>query len=248
MFYVGVDGCKAGWFAVRLGKGSNWEINLFPNIEKLWEIYKDAKLILIDIPIGLPYRAHEVRSCDIEAKELLVQRRSSVFLAPCRCAISSDNHKEASKINRDETGRGLSIQAWSIIPKIKDVDQLLLSDMSARSRIREVHPEVCFWALNGKRPMAYSKKKNEGIQERKEVLRSVYPYSEAIFKDVEQKYAEHEYYRKDIGWDDILDALAAAVTAFASRQELSVIPETAEYDAHDLPMEMVFHCPLIKQR
>jgi predicted RNase H-like nuclease len=244
MFYVGADGCKAGWFAVRLEDRGSWKVEVFENIKELWEQYKEARFILLDIPIGLPHRAHKVRSCDIEAKKLLVQRRSSVFLAPCRRAVSSDNYEEASKINRDETDRGLSKQAWGIVPKIKEVDQLLSVDMSTRSRIREIHPEVCFfWALNGKSPMAYSKKKKDGVQERKEVLRSVYPYSEAIFKDVEQKYTEHEYFHKDVGWDDILDALVAAVTAYEGRQGLKSIPEKPELDSHGLRMEMVYFLP-----
>jgi predicted RNase H-like nuclease len=240
MFYVGADVSKKKWFAVRLGEEDDWEVNLFPSIKALWEQYKQARMILLDIPIGLPDGGSNWRSCDIEARELLGKRRLSVFPVPCRPAVDAEEAKE-SDINEQKTGRKLSKQSLGIIPKIKEVDQLLSEDKSAKSRIREIHPEVCFWALNGKIPMAYSKKKSEGIKERKEVLRSVYPYSEAIFRDVEQKYAEHKYFRKDVGWDDILDALVAAVTAYEGRQALKSIPEKPELDSRGLRMEMVYH-------
>jgi predicted RNase H-like nuclease len=253
MFYVGADGCrygcKKGWVAVKLAEGNNPEMKLFPNIEKLWEEYKDAELILIDIPIGLPDKTHKERRCDREAKEWLGKRQFSVLPVPCRRAV--DNYKDykkdynkTSEINKEEIGKGLSRQSCGIIPRIKEVDQFLSGNVSARARVREIHPEVCFWALNHGEPMQYSKKEKDqkGIKERKQVLRCVYPQSNAIFKHAEQKYAEHEYLHKDVGWDDILDALVAAVTAYKGkgRRGLKSIPEKPERDSHDLPMEMVY--------
>jgi len=123
-----------------------------------------------------------------------------------------------------------------IIPKIKEVDELLSADMTARSRIREIHPEICFWALNGKKSMTFSKKDERGIQERKEALISVYPYCGDIFN-----YAEREYIRKEVARDDILDALVAAVTASKERQGISTIPENPVFDSKGLPMEMVYY-------
>lgn len=240
MFYVGVDGCKKGWFAVKLSEQGDWEVKRFDHISELWKYYKDATLILIDIPIGLPHRIIKVRSCDREARKLLGKRWHSVFLAPCRHAVYANNykdHKEVSKINNEETDRRVPVQTLGIIPKIKEVDQLLLNDKTARAHIKEIHPEMCFWALNGKIPMEYSKKEKDqkGIQERKSVLISVYHDSEAIFKCAKQKYL-----RKEVARDDILDALVAAVTAYKGRRGLNSIPEKSELDEHNLPMEMVY--------
>ena len=52
-FFIGADGCKRGWFAIRLAKGGEWHTKLFPNIRELWIEYHDASLILIDVPIGM---------------------------------------------------------------------------------------------------------------------------------------------------------------------------------------------------
>lgn len=238
MVYIGVDACKAGWFAIILEEGNNWQLDVFSDISSLWNQCKDARLILIDIPIGLRENDSNERACDKEARCRLLgpERGGSVFPAPCRAAIYADTYKEASEINAQKTGRRLSRQVWGIIPKIKEVDHLLSVDMTTKSRIREIHPEVCFWALNCSKPMKYSKKKEEGFLERMEVLLSVYPYT----KDVVDK-ALREYPRSKVAKDDILDALVAAVTASAERRGLSSIPETAEVDSKGLSMKMVYY-------
>jgi len=236
MVYIGVDACKKGWFAVTLIDNTSWKVNIFTNISSLWNQCKDSRLILIDIPIGLRDSGSNERSCDKPARRLLGRKRgSSVFPVPCRVAIYA-NVTEASDINKRLTDRRLSKQVLGIIPKIKEVDELLSADMTARSRIREIHPEICFWALNGKESMTFSKKDERGIQERKEVLISVYPYCGDIFN-----YAEREYLRKEVARDDILDALVAAVTASKEKQGLSTIPENPVFDSKGLPMEMVYY-------
>lgn len=237
MFYVGADACKAGWFAVILAEESDWQVAIFPNIFSLWNHYKDARLILLDVPIGLRDSESKERSCDKEARKLLgPQRGSSVFPTPCRAAVYAETYEEASAINERMTGRRLSQQVWGIVPKIREVDQLLSSEILARSHIREIHPEVCFWALAGSRPMTHRKRAKNGFLERMEVLLRVYPHT----KDVVD-YASSKFLRRQVGKDDILDALAAAVTASAEGRGLSSLPKAAEFDSHGLPMEMVYH-------
>lgn len=235
MVYIGVDACKAGWFAVVLSEGNNWKVDIFSDIFTLWNQHKGAELILIDIPIGLREESGIRRLCDHEARGLLrPERHNSVFIAPCRAAVYAKSYEEAKEVNKKETDRKISMQVWGIIPKIKEVDEFLGENKSARSHIRETHPEVCFWALAGRKPMKYSKNKEEGIQERTKVLASVYPYTEKLFN-----YAEQRYLRKEVARDDILDALVAVVTASRESQGLLTIPEKPEIDAKGLPMEMV---------
>ncbi|MFC1908350.1 DUF429 domain-containing protein [Chloroflexota bacterium] len=236
MTYVGVDSCKAGWFAVTLTEQSNWKVNVFRDIYSLWNNCKDASLMLIDIPIGLVEKGSNERACDKEARKWLGSKRgTSVFPVPCRAAVYADV-KEASDINNKLTDRKLSKQALGIIPKIRQVDQLLTSNNSAKLRIREVHPELCFWAINYRKPMVFNKKDRRGIRERKEVLFPRYPHCELMFK-----YAERTYHRKDVARDDILDAMVAAVTASKGEQVLITIPANPEIDSKGLPMEMVYY-------
>lgn len=236
MTFVGADGCKAGWFTVQLTKGTDWKADIFPGVFSLWKKYSSASVMLLDVPIGLRERGREERLCDIEARKLLGPKRaSSVFPAPCRPAICAKTYKEASDINAQLTGRRLSRQTWNIIPKIREVDVLLLDDESARSRVRETHPEICFWALAGGRPMKYSKRTEEGFSERRQALQSVYSNTDEIIN-----YALDIYRREEVAKDDILDALSAAVTAMLGARELVSIPERPEFDSRGLHMEIVY--------
>ena len=79
--FVGVDGCKGGWFSVGLGPRS-FETEVHCTFSDLLDYYEDTRLILVDIPIGL-LRAKEdaiatarpVRSWAGRARRVSFQRR-----------------------------------------------------------------------------------------------------------------------------------------------------------------------------
>jgi len=142
---------------------------------------------------------------------------------------------EASNINKRLTGRGLSKQVLGIIPKIREVDRLLAVDNSARSVMREIHPELCFWALNGRAPMKYHKKDERGLVERRQVLRGICSFIDDLIG-----YALEEN-RGKVAEDDIIDALSAAITASKSVYGLSFVPDSPEIDSTGLPMQMVYY-------
>ena len=56
------------------------------------------------------------------------------------------------------------------MPGMAEVDRFLLGNPASQARVREVHPEVCFWALNGRQSMQHSKGKEPGSSERMAVL------------------------------------------------------------------------------
>ena len=232
--FIGVDGCRAGWFAIGLETGGNWQVDIFPDVSRLWDHHRQAALILIDIPIGLKTDGSAERRCDPEVRKLLGPRRSSVFPAPCRGAIYASSYQEACDINQRLTGKRLSVENWNIIPKIREMDCLLSDDTSAIGRIREIHPEFCFWGLAG-RPMQHAKKRSEGLSERTQLLQSIYPQTTDIIA-----HTLSNYRRKDVSRDDILDALAAAVTGLIGGENLTSIPQEPEFDERGLRMEMVY--------
>ena len=234
--FVGVDGCRAGWFAIGLEAEGRWQVDIFPDVSSLWDHHRQAALILIDIPIGLKTDGSAERRCDPKVRKLLGPRRSSVFPAPCREAIYASSYREACDINQRLTGKRLSVENWNIIPKIREMDSLLSDDASARGRIREIHPELCFRGLAG-RPMQHAKKRSEGLSERIQLLQSIYPQTAEIIN-----HAISTYRRKDVARDDILDALSAAVTGLVGEKNLVSIPQEPEFDERGLRMEMVY-CP-----
>ena len=111
--FVGVDGCKAGWFSVGLDR-DGFEAKVFCTFSDLLAHYRDAKLILVDIPIGLP-EGKGGRDCDREAREKLGRpRASSVFPTPTRQTVQQasrapkDYEGLPSASRRKSLGRGLA--------------------------------------------------------------------------------------------------------------------------------------------
>ena len=200
LFVAGVDGCRGGWVAFKVELPVRvTSVEVVDLSSLLRSRPSDLDCLAIDIPIGL---LDGSRACDKAARKLLGQPRgSSVFPVPSRSALGAQTYTEASSINRQKTTRGLSQQAWGIAPKIKQVDDAITSDCQRWAF--EVHPEVCFWALAGERPMAYGKKTKAGVSERLDLLRPVFP-------DIEHFLQNRP---RNAGKDDLLDAAVAAWTA-----------------------------------
>lgn len=239
MFVVGVDSCRTGWLAVLWDENDEWDVQLFPTIDDLWRTYMAAGLIVIDIPIGLPDDQVQQRACDAEARRRLSpHRHNSVFPSPSRAALEAASYEDACTINQQLTGKRLSRQAWAIAPKIREVDQLLRRNPRARAVVRESHPELCFWALSGGQPLLDAKRTGDGQRVREMVLAALMPQVRVILRVAQTRFGS-----LGAGTDDILDALALAVTARLGRGSLCTVPGDPPRDAHWLPMEMVYWSP-----
>jgi predicted RNase H-like nuclease len=79
-----------------------------------------------------------------------------------RSVLKARSYEEACELSRTSSKHdtALSKQTWGILPKSKEVDDLI-----KRSIIREVHPELCFCELAGA-PMEFAKSKPEGRADR----------------------------------------------------------------------------------
>ena len=178
----------------------------------------------------------EGRLCDSEARRKLAPHRtSSVFPVPVRSALTAETYEEANEKNRQASGKGLPRQTYAIMPKIREVDSLLRDSARARRVVREVHPEICFWALAGDSPMRHNKKTRRGFDERVAVLERFHPSAVGCFDEIRTRYR-----RSDLADDDILDAMALAITASANRAALRTLPKHPVEDSCGLPMEMVY--------
>ena len=107
--FVGIDGCKAGWFCVFLNESNDWESIIINNISDIENYSNNNSTILIDIPISFIDSGVEERKCDMDAKRLLGQPRgSSVFRAPARKTMCATIYEEACKISYTLTNRKIS--------------------------------------------------------------------------------------------------------------------------------------------
>lgn len=237
--FIGIDGCRAGWFCVILDEGDAWSCRLAPDAHAVAELAVGADSVLIDIPIGLSDSGPDGRLCDREARQLLGRgRASSVFSAPARRTLAAASYRDALELNRQATGRGLSKQAWNIVPKIREIDTLLCGNRALRGVLRESHPELCFRALNGKQAMQYNKKKEEGQQQRLAVLEHYFPQCRTLFEQ-----ACGEFPRGRVARDDIIDAMVCAVTAKYGYGSYRTAPASPATDGQGLPMEIVYCTP-----
>jgi predicted RNase H-like nuclease len=246
---VGVDGCTNGWLAISLAGGEATG-SLFTDISALADAYPTASLVLIDIPIGLWEEGPRPRRCDLEARRLLTYPRSlSVFPVPLRPSLAAATRAAADRLNRQAGGLGISCQTFAISPKIAEVDDFLRSRRE-RTRhpppVRECHPELCLWALNGGRSMYFAKKTQPGHDERTTVLRTFLGnFDHQLARLREQLGAARRRIndarpngpKVDYHRDDLLDALVLAITA--ERSPIP-IPETPDLDLHGLPMEILY--------
>lgn len=229
---AGVDGCHAGWLAIsRSLKDDEIDSKLFLSFTELMSNLPTQMFLAVDIPIGLPSAGE--RECDQKARSLLGKpRSSSVFPAPVRSAVKAKTHEEASRITHEIDGRRMSVQLWSLLPKIREVDQYLSADITRQTRVREIHPELSFWAWNGKSPMIEKKKHKDGIAARKKLV-GVH-FGKSAFDKVRSQFTKHQ-----VADDDICDAFASLWTAERiAKGEASVVPTSSSIDDVGLRMEL----------
>ena len=146
MTVLGVDGCSAGWVGVA------WDDQVATLVAlDIEELVRQAmsrftiEVVAIDTPIGLSSDGD--RAPEAHARKRLPGRASTVFSSPALSVLRAETYDEANTANRAALGKGLSRQAYGILPKIADVHDWLATGPDVP--VVEVHPEVCFATMNG---------------------------------------------------------------------------------------------------
>lgn len=83
--------------------------------------------------------------------------------------------------------------------------------------------------------MQHRKKSDEGFDERLELLKRSHSNACQDFRQIRAQFRSW-----DLADDDILDAIAAAITASADPRALRTLPESPPIDSEGRPMEMVY--------
>jgi predicted RNase H-like nuclease len=79
-------------------------------------------------------------------------RGSSVFPAPVRSALTADSWADACALSRASAlqGKAISKQTFAILPKIREIDNLLQTRTELRAVVRDPRSQLCraCWKAN----------------------------------------------------------------------------------------------------
>jgi predicted RNase H-like nuclease len=228
---AGVDGCPAGWIAALWDGADRLTSRLCPSFADVMAL--PAQIIAIDMPIGLPQRSGRAPEREVRAK--LGERQSSVFAVPAEKAVYCAEYREACQINllHSDPPRKVSKQCFHLFPKMREIDALIAPPH--QSRIFESHPELAFWVMNDETPLRLPKKVKSrpylpGLDLRRELLRK---------NRVPVDGLSHDYRRRDVGPDDLLDACACTFVAWRILNGRSIrFPADPPLNAKGLRMEI----------
>jgi predicted RNase H-like nuclease len=213
--------------------------------------FEDAERIVVDVPIGLPGPAERppidadrdwpaTREADALARDAVGPRSSSVFPAPSRPVVEAiravddaPDWATLNTINERAIGKGLPQQSANIAPGVADVDALL--DDAGTDAVVEGHPEVAFRAFRGA-PLEHSKHAARGVRERIAALRTVEEHAD----DDWQRAVDDLDPASSVGLDDLLDAIALALTAAAGNDAWRTLPPDPDRDAVGRPMRVAY--------
>lgn len=225
---AGVDGCRGGWVVATTaaaGPAPIMSIEVVGRIEVVLDRVRRGELVAVglDIPIGLPDVGP--RASDAMLRARLGPRRSSVFTTPPRPLLGCTDHAEAVALGRALDGRGISIQAFNLLPKIAEVDAAI--EPALTDAVVEAHPESAFAELAGA-PLGSTKRSAEGRAERLALLARPFPRSRAALTGRLPGAAG----------DDVLDAAAAAWSARRWAAGTAVVLTDGALDGRGLPMRV----------
>ena len=231
---AGVDGCRAGWFVVLLDTPSGrTQHRLVEHFRDLLGQPEKPEFVAVDMPIGLlDHAAKGGRECDREARRILGQPRArSVFSPHVRSALRHTDYTSANEANKASSPEriGISKQSFGLRSKLLEVDQFMTPYL--QDRVREVHPELSFYELNGRQAVSHGKKNRAGLLERQRLLLG------AGFRQVISEVGR--YPRTKVADDDIADACAACWTAVRILEGKAIrIPADPPRESCDLRMEI----------
>ena len=220
---AGLDGCPAGWLLF-YGYNNEFDFQLISSIKEAIPIFEQCRYIFIDIPIGLSSKAYQ-RQVEGQMRKLLQGRSSTIFTPPCREAIECKDYAVANEVNRQITGKGLSVQAFNISKKIAEVDTFLRSKRDFS--LQESHPEISSKILKGN---VLQTKKNTmaGQQERRDIIRSISPDL-----DLSVEKALGQYPKKMVRSDDIIDAAMLCLSAQTGMVYHTLVWKDTHYFDHE---------------
>lgn len=214
---AGVDGSAGAWVVAIAGTVASPALHWCADMGAVLGLAGayDVTVIGVDMPIGLPVA--EPRSSDAAARAMLGARRSSLFPTPRRAVLDAVDYPDALERSRAASGRGLSKQAWNLVPSIRQAREAAATVRAVGGpALIEVHPETSFAVMAG--AVLAPKRMPAGIAQRVALLARAFPDLDVVSLAADpvalvQRPTAPKASRPRIAGDDVTDALAAAWSA-----------------------------------
>ncbi len=208
-YLAGIDGAPGGWVIAYADQQlGDVTIGFAPTLDDVGDDVASGacQVAAIDMPIGLSAAGN--RPVDALARKRLGPRSSTFFPTPVRAALCAPDFDTANNLNREISGKGLSIQAWNLVPKINEVDEIWEKAFADRTvkdgaivdspaidggvikrdvsgGLIEAHPELSFAEMAGQ-PLMEKKSTPDGVAARLALLRLAFPKERALDSAIEK--------------------------------------------------------------
>ena len=226
---IGVDGCKNGW-VVCCHRENALQFQVFSSFEMIINHFPNA-IIAVDMPIGLPDQIGiGGRGPEALARKVLKGKSSSIFSMISRRSVMADaDYSETCRLARQDSTppRGISKQGFNILPKVRELDQVLSANIELSKNIFETHPELALAILTGT-PVMERKTTKDGQKKRIEIVNSFgLPMVEPLPRLSGAKP------------DDLIDAaICLLVAERISNGKASSFPAQPALDSQGIPIAM----------
>lgn len=221
---AGATPCPRGWLVstakVHAATFAPEDPKVFATFAEVLEERPAHDVIALNAPIGYRDSVEEgPRTCDTRARAILGRRWMTVRNAPTRKTI------ETGLIGTDEH---LDAVSMVLLPRYCEIGAEMLP--YRQRTIYEAHPELSFYVINQDTPLRWSKKREEGVQERRLLLeKRIQGVRRIIDVEVDGVAESH-----------LLDAAALLWTARRIFAKAAIrIPEDPEWDSEGLRIEIV---------
>lgn len=168
--FLGISACKNGWVACVLPTTDEPASYItHTKLRSLLGVFPGLQLACIDIPTVLE-EGPGPRGCDDRARKILGLRGKTDGYAPSKSVLKCKSYKDAVRCNKRDTGIMLSKESWALIPKMKEIAELMNGGPRWASKLLESNPDLVILGLTGDLPQS-SDKTTKGLTERRDILR-----------------------------------------------------------------------------
>ena len=217
---LGVEPTRSGWLGAVLEHAGSGTPHLIvaDRLSDLLERAGQVAVVAVGVPMGLPDLGR--READVQTRRFLGDQGSTVLTTPVRDAVYAISHGEASTLNRQGGGSGVSSEAWELRRRIQELDAWVREDLPAL--VVETHPEAALATLAGA-PLTSRRRSGQGAAERRSLLATG-----GVFVPTTVPHG--------VSTDEVLDACAAAWSAHRVKNgQATTFPEEPQRHSDGIP-------------